>query len=99
MGMNEKVTLTLPHELMEEVRAMSSKRGQSKFISEAVAYFIEVKQRKLLREELIAGYQAAAAESLAMTEEWAPIDEESWSLHLPPYEGEEPFDDAPNQTR
>ncbi len=48
MGTTEKVTLTLPQELMETVRTMSSKRGQSKFISEAISYFIEVKQRQVL---------------------------------------------------
>ncbi len=99
MGTTEKVTLTLPQELMETVRTMSSKRGQSKFISEAISYFIEVKQRQVLREALVTGYKATAEESLAVTKEWQSIDDEAWLLHVQPYAGEEPSDDAPDQTR
>lgn len=99
MGASEKVTLTLPHDLMETVRTMSSKRGQSKFISEAISYFIEVKQRQVLREALIAGYKATADESLAITQEWEALDDEAWLRHVPAYTGEEPADDVPDQTR
>ncbi len=90
MAVKEKVTLTLPRDLMETVREMASPRGQSKFVAEAVEYFIEEKRRQILREELIAGYQATAEESLAITKEWEEADFEDWLKHVPPYEGEEP---------
>ena len=90
MATTEKVTLTIPHEVMQSVREMSPARGQSKFITEAIQYFIDMKKRKELREELIAGYQATAEESLALTKEWEPVDDEAWLLHVPPYEGKEP---------
>lgn len=96
MTAKEKVTLTLPRELMETVRQMSSPRGQSKFVTEAVAYFIEEKKRQLLREELIEGYKAMAEESLSLAKEWESIGNEAWLKHTPPYEGDEPAHDAPN---
>ena len=94
MAVKEKVTLTLPRDLMETVREMASPRGQSKFVAEAVEYFIEEKRRQTLREELIEGYKATAEESLAITKEWEATDDADWLKHVPPYEGEEPPSDA-----
>ena len=99
MSQMEKVTLTLPKKLMKTVRQMAPARGQSKFIAEAVEMLIQERQREALRAELIAGYQATATESLAVTQEWELLDEEAWSQHVPPYEGEEPADDAADSTQ
>ena len=96
MTVKEKVTLTLPQELMATVREMAPARGQSKFIAEAVEYFIAEKRRQILREKLIAGYQATAEDALAVTKEWEPVDAEAWGTHVPPYEGAEPVDDPAN---
>ena len=93
MMVKEKVTLTLPRDLMETVRQMTPPRGQSQFVAEAVEYFIEEKKRQLLREELIAGYKATAAEAQATTKEWEAADNEDWLTHVPPYEQEEPSHD------
>jgi len=96
MTVKQKVTLTLPRTLMETVREMTPPRGQSKFIAEAVEYFIEEKRREILREELIAGYQATAEESLAITKEWEQVGDETWLKHVPPYEGDAFTDDTPD---
>lgn len=89
MRNTEKVTLTLPKPLMDEVREMVPGRGQSKFIAEAVAYFIEVKRQKGLRERLIAGYQANATADSAIATEWESADSEAWLNQVPAYMGEE----------
>ena len=99
MPQMEKVTLTLPKELMKTVRQMAPARGQSKFISQALETFIAEKKREALRQELIKGYQATAAESLATTKTWEPLDEEAWLLHVPPYEGEGPSNDEADSTQ
>lgn len=99
MAVTEKVTLTLPRDLLQTMRELVPPRGQSKFVAEAIEYFIEMKQRQLLREELIAGYQATAAEDLAITKEWEPLDDGTWLLHVPPYEGEEPAHEATDPAR
>ena len=92
----EKVTLTLPRGLMETVRQLAPPRGQSKFVAEAVAYYIEEQRRQTLREELIEGYKAMADESLALAQEWESVGNEAWLKHTPPYAGDEPENDAPN---
>ncbi|KAA3664274.1 MAG: hypothetical protein DWQ04_06570 [Chloroflexi bacterium] len=89
MTAKEKVTLTLPRSLIEAIREMAPPRGQSKFVAEAVEYFIEKKRRQILREELVAGYKATAEESLAFTKKLEAADNEDWLTHVPPYEGEE----------
>lgn len=94
MSASEKVTLTLPQNLMQEVRAMTPARGQSKFIAEAVQYYIERQRLIELRERLIAGYQANADADAAIAAEWEPLEDEAWLKYVPPYDGEEPEHDA-----
>lgn len=84
----EKITLTLPRDLMQKVREYAPQRGQSKFVADAVAYFIEAQEGLALREELVAGYKAVAAESAAIAEEGLPLSLEAWDNSLPPYEDE-----------
>ncbi|MEM7111307.1 MAG: hypothetical protein AAF614_02670 [Chloroflexota bacterium] len=99
MSTTEKVTLTLPHDLMEMVRDMAPKRGQSKFVAEALEYFIETKRRQTLREELAMGYQALAQESLAVTREWEAVDDEAWEQHIALYDEKEPGDGTADSSR
>lgn len=40
MSQKEKVTLTVPAEVMDAVREEAGPRGYSKFIAEAVTYYI-----------------------------------------------------------
>lgn len=87
----EKVTLTLPLPLMEAVRSLAAPRQQSQFIAEAIEYFIAEKQRKSLRERLIAGYQANAAADAEIAAEWSTLEDEVWFNYLPDYE----TDDTP----
>lgn len=98
MPVKEKVTLTLPQELMDAVRELAPARGYSHFVAEALEYYIAEKQRRELRERLIAGYQANAAVDAALAAEWAPLEDEVWNAHVPPYEGAEPDDDAADPT-
>ena len=78
MSQKEKVTLTLPSEVMDAVREEAEPRGYSKFIAEAVTYYIQEQRRSALRERLIAGYQAEAERDQALAEEWRPAEEEAW---------------------
>ncbi len=94
MSAMEKVTLTLPQGMMEEVRAMTPARGQSKFIAEAVQYYIEMQRLLELRDELIVGYQATADEAATIAAEWEPLGREAWERYAPPFEDEESDYDA-----
>lgn len=86
MSQKEKVTLTLPSEVMDAVREEASPRGYSKFIAEAVTYYIQEQRRSALRERLIAGYRGNAERDQALAEEWQHVEEEVWSEYIDPTE-------------
>ncbi len=67
---------------------MAPPHGQSKFVAEAVEYFIERKRRQVLRQELIEGYEATSEGSLTLAKEWEAVDIADWLKHVLPYEGE-----------
>ena len=83
MSNKEKVTLTLPSEVMDAVREEAAPRGYSKFIAEAVTHFVQERRKSALRERLIAGYQASAARDQALAEEWRHVEEELWPDYGP----------------
>jgi hypothetical protein len=85
----EKVTLTLPSEVMGAVREEAPPRGYSRFIAEVVTFFIQERRRITLRERLIAGYQADAERDRALAEEWRPVEEEVWEEYVEPMEKKE----------
>jgi metal-responsive CopG/Arc/MetJ family transcriptional regulator len=86
MFTKEKVTLTLPVDLMEAVRNLAAPRQQSQFIADAIEYFIAEKQRIALRERLIAGYQVNAEADAAVAAEWSALEEETWHTYVPNFE-------------
>ena len=77
----EKVTITLPSDLMAVVRTLAPARRQSQFIAEALRTYIAEQERKTLRERLIAGYQASASANGALSAEWEAIDAETWPAY------------------
>jgi CopG family transcriptional regulator/antitoxin EndoAI len=89
VSQKEKVTLTLPSEVMDAVRERAEPRSYSKFIAEAVTYYIQEQQRLALRERLIEGYQASAERDQALAEEWWPLDNEAWPEYTDRVEEEE----------
>jgi hypothetical protein len=82
----EKVTLTLPAEVMDAVRKEAEPRGYSKFVAEAVSYYIQERRRAALRERLMAGYQADAERDQALAEEWRSAEEDVWRDAVDPME-------------
>ena len=93
MAATEKVTLTLPKGLMNTVREIAPQRGISRFVGEALEYFIAARRRQALRERLKAGYLADAALDREMAEEWRHLEEETWMRYVAPYEVEGAGDD------
>jgi hypothetical protein len=71
---------------MDAVREEAKPRGQSKFIAEAVTYYIQERQRLALRERSIAGYQADAGRDQELAEQWRHAEEELWRETIDPME-------------
>jgi Tfp pilus assembly protein PilN len=84
MVTTEKVTLTLPVELMATVRKMAPARRQSQFVAEALQVFIAQQEQKARRQRLIAGYQTSAIADAALATEWAAVEDEVWLNSLSP---------------
>ncbi|MEZ4660240.1 MAG: ribbon-helix-helix domain-containing protein [Caldilineaceae bacterium] len=84
MIVTEKVTLTLPIELMARVRDLAPARRQSQFIAEAIRAYIAEQERQALRARLMAGYQANAGVDVAVAADWEAVDEESWNTLAAP---------------
>ena len=76
-------------EVMDAVRKEAPPRGYSRFIAEAVTYYIADRHRLALRERLIAGYQARAKRDRSLAEEWRPLEEEVWDEYVEPMEEDE----------
>jgi metal-responsive CopG/Arc/MetJ family transcriptional regulator len=71
---------------MDAVREEAEPRGQSRFIAEAVTYYIQERRRRTLRERLIAGYQTDAGRHQELAEEWRHAEEEVWQETIDPME-------------
>lgn len=79
----EQVLLTLPTNLMDAVRENVAS-DHSQFIATAINFYLDAMLAR--RARLIAGYQANASADVALAAEWAAVEDESWLLHVPPYD-------------
>jgi len=73
-----RINVTLPRELIESVNHIAGPRSRSRLISEALREYIRQIAKNELEKQLEEGYQAAAKESIALSEEFAAVDLEGW---------------------
>ena len=73
-----RLNVTLPKELVEAMNRVAELSKRSRFIAEAVRQKIEQKEKEEMEKLLVEGYQAAAKESLAITEDFESADLEGW---------------------
>lgn len=81
----QRVTLTLPADVLTQARELSQ-GNLSRFVANMLSEHFESEQRRILREELIAGYIANAEEALEIAEAFRYAEDEAVALHVPPYE-------------
>src|SRR5947208_8007307 len=79
----QRVTLTLPADVLTQARELSQ-GNLSQFVANILRQHSEQEQRRILREELIAGYSANADEALAVAEEVRYADYEVTRKYVPP---------------
>src|SRR5258706_10910826 len=84
MTTTQRVTITLPEELLARARSMSN-GNLSQFISRIVDDYLEQERRRELREALIAGYLAYAEEDLETANAFRYAEEEADARYVPPY--------------
>ena len=83
MSTVQRVTLTLPADVLAQVRELSQ-GNVSQFVANVLRQHFEYEQQRILREELIAGYIANAEEALAIAEEFRYSDYEVTMKYVPP---------------
>ena len=78
MTMHKRVNVTLPEETIRLIDRSASDGNRSRFINEAVKYFVRQHGRVELRRLLEEGSERHAARDLAIAEEWFDVDKAAW---------------------
>ena len=71
-----KKTYSLPQFLVQKFENMTPKRERSKVISKIIEKWIEERERKRLREQIITGCKEMASIYLEIEKEYHPLEEE-----------------------
>lgn len=76
--MHRRINITLPDETIQLIDQVIEKGDRSRFINEAVQYYIAEKALINLREQLKEGAIQRAERDLGLVEEWFDLEEELW---------------------
>lgn len=76
--MSKRINIILPESTLQALDRVATKGSRSRFVSEAVLYYVRHRGKQSLREQLKAGYEANAEENLEIALDWFPADEEAW---------------------
>src|SRR5947207_721347 len=74
--MSKRLTIVLPEKTVAILHRVAPKGQRSAFISRAVLHYVE-RHGNTLCQQLKAGYQVNAKESLRMAAEWFPLEQEA----------------------
>ncbi len=77
-SMSRRINVMLPENTLAVLDRVTRKGNRSRFISQAVLHYVENRGKRSLREQLKAGYQANAEDSLNIAAEWFPLEEEAF---------------------
>ena len=76
--MNRRINITLPNETIELLNRIVPKGDRSRFINNAVQYYITEVEKKKLREQLRQGAIERSQRDLNLAETWFDLEEEVW---------------------
>ena len=76
--MNRRINITLPNETIELLNYIVPKGDRSRFINDAVQYYITEIEKKKLREQLRQGAIERSQRDLNLAETWFDLEEEVW---------------------
>ena len=80
MAAAKKVELILPENLLETVDSIAKKENmtRSECIENAKRFYIEEREKRELREQLIQGYQEMAEINIKISEDFFSAEQELW---------------------
>lgn len=70
----ERVNITLPAQTLKRLRLASQERNRSRFIAEAIEFYLKEKQRTTFRGLLRTGAKQRATRDRGLAEEWFAFD-------------------------
>lgn len=76
--MYQRINITLPEETLGIVDQIAEKGDRSRFIDQAIRYYVEAMSKARLKKLLKEGAIARAERDLILAEEWATLEEEAW---------------------
>jgi len=76
--MSKRINIILPESTLQTLDRVAAKGNRSRFVSEAVLYYVRHRGKQSLREQLKAGYEANAKENIEIALDWFPAEEEAW---------------------
>lgn len=76
--MNKRINISLPEEVVRVIDRVAKKGERSRFISQAVRYYVDDFGRANLRKRLKEGAIREAELDLRLAEEWFTLEEEAW---------------------
>jgi metal-responsive CopG/Arc/MetJ family transcriptional regulator len=88
MSTVQRVTLTLPVDVLTQVRELSQ-GNLSQLVAHILRDYVEHEQLQQLHNQLVAGYQANAEEALEIAAAFRYAEDEAVALHVPPYNADQ----------
>lgn len=76
--MHRRVNITLPEETIRLIDRTTARGDRSRFIDQAVRYFVQAARRTKLRKLLKEGAVRRAERDALLAEEWVDLDEDAW---------------------
>lgn len=74
----KRVNITLPEQTIKKINQVNKKGNRSRFINQAVEFYIDTFSRKNLKNQLEEGAKKRAERDRKIAAEWFYIDEETW---------------------
>ncbi len=72
------MNITLPQKTLQLIERVAAKGDRSRFLDEAVHFYVKEAGRKNLRALLREGASVHAQRDLGLVEEWFPLEQEVW---------------------
>src|ERR1700693_2781885 len=76
--MSKRINIMLPDQTVKVLDKVAVKGDRSRFISQAVLYYVQTQSKANLRKRLKQGALANAKLDLEIAEEWFPVEQEAW---------------------
>jgi CopG family transcriptional regulator/antitoxin EndoAI len=76
--MSKRINIMLPDQTAKVLDKVAVKGDRSRFISQAVLYYVQTQSKANLRERLKQGALANAKLDLEIAKEWFPVEQEAW---------------------